>query len=54
MCIPEIAKQCIRPDSKPEELVEAAMTEMVYEKVPNKPVDADANEQLMMEEKSTT
>lgn len=31
----------IRPDVKPEELVEAAMTEMVYEKVVDKPVVAD-------------
>ena len=31
----------IRPDAKPEELVEAAMTEMVYEKVVDKPVEAD-------------
>ena len=28
----------IRPDAKPEELVERAMTEMVYEKVVDKPV----------------
>lgn len=31
----------IRPDAKLEELVEAAMTEMVYEKVVDKPVEAD-------------
>ena len=31
----------IRPDAKPEELVETAMTEMVYEKVVDKPVQTD-------------
>lgn len=31
----------IRPDAKPEELVERAMTEMVYEKVVDKPVQTD-------------
>ena len=31
----------IRPDAKPEKLVQAAMTEMVYEKVVDKPVEAD-------------
>ena len=38
----------IRPDAKPEELVEAALTEMVYEKVEAKPGSTDANVQMSM------
>ena len=38
----------IRPDAKPEELVEAALTEMVYEKVESKPGSTDANVQMSM------
>ena len=36
----------IRPDAKPEDLVERAMTEMVYEKVEYKPQNAEDNLQL--------
>lgn len=38
----------IRPDAKPEEMVEAALTEMVYEKVESKPGSTDANVQMSM------
>ena len=38
----------IRPDAKPEELVDAALTEMVYEKVESKPRSADENVQMSM------
>ena len=38
----------IRPDTKPEELVDAALTEMVYEKVESKPRSADENVQMSM------
>ena len=38
----------IRPDAKPEELVDAALTEMVYEKVESKPGSADENVQMSM------
>ena len=38
----------IRPDAKQEELVDAALTEMVYEKVESKPRSADENVQMSM------
>lgn len=37
----ENVDEWIRPDAKPEDLVETAMTEMVYEKVVDKPVQTD-------------
>ena len=38
----------IRPDAKPEDLVEAALTEMIYEKIESKPKDTNANVQMSM------
>ena len=38
----------IRPDAKPEKLVEVALTDMVCEKVESKPGSADANVQMSM------
>lgn len=38
----------IRPDAKPEDLVDAALTEMVYEKVESKPGRANDNVQMSM------
>lgn len=38
----------IRPDAKPEELVDAALTEMVYEEVESKPRSADEKVQMSM------
>ena len=38
----------IRPDAKPEELVDAALTEMVYEKVESRPRSPDENVQMSM------
>lgn len=40
-------EEWIRPDAKPEELVEAAMTEMVFEKVDNAPVDSDVQMSML-------
>ena len=40
-------EEWIRPDAKLEELVEAAMTEMVFEKVDNAPVDSDVQMSML-------
>jgi hypothetical protein len=37
----------IRPDAKPEELVERALTEMVYEKVEAKPESTDVQMSML-------
>ena len=41
-------KEWIKPETRPEELVEAAMTEMVYEKMPNRPRNKNTYEQMKM------
>lgn len=41
-------EEWIRPDAKPEELVEVAMTEMVFEKVDNTPVNLDAQMSMLI------
>ena len=38
----------IRPDVKPEDMVERALTEMIYEKVEAKPESTDMNVQMCM------
>ena len=44
----ECVDEWIRPDTKPEDLVEHALTEMVYEKVESKSESTDANVQMSM------
>lgn len=44
----ECVEEWIRPDTKPEDLVERALTEMVYEKVEAKPESTAANVQMSM------
>ena len=42
-------EEWIKPETRPEELVEAAMTEMVFEKVDNETASTNANAQMRIE-----
>lgn len=43
----DYVNEWIRPDAKPEELVEHALTEMVYEKVEAKPESTDVQMSML-------
>ena len=44
----DYVNEWIRPGAKPEDLVERALTEMVYEKIESRPESTDANVQMSM------
>ena len=44
----EYVDEWIRPDAKPEELLDVALTDMVYEKVIDKPGETETSVQLSM------